>query len=168
MTDINDVLHLSRDCSGFECVFLNAVGKHQMATDRHANLMEFNPTLEDMQDFHRYIRYMESVGADRLGAAKVGARVLGTGCAWMKVSICLLGSTSFRLRRWYPHGNGARGWSVTPIWMPWPFRWPTSRKCRDTRVSTSWLIPMAQRWQWASTAQRQNRTGDWNGQPSSC
>ena len=62
-------------------VFFNAVGNHQMATHGHANLMVFEPTLEQMEDFHGYIRYMESVGADKLGEAKVGARVLGTGCA---------------------------------------------------------------------------------------
>ena len=52
-----------------------------MALHSHSKIMVFRPMLEDMKDFDRYIRHMESAGADRFGAAKVGARVFGTGYA---------------------------------------------------------------------------------------
>ena len=37
-------------------------------------VMVFYPTIEDMQDFPRYISYMESCGAHEIGIAKVGMK----------------------------------------------------------------------------------------------
>lgn len=40
-------------------------------TQTHPRIMVFRPTLEEYQDFPKYIDYMESKGAHKAGLAKV-------------------------------------------------------------------------------------------------
>lgn len=42
-----------------------------MAASASPKIMVFNPTMEEMKDFPKYISYMESKGAQAAGVAKV-------------------------------------------------------------------------------------------------
>ena len=46
-----------------------------MAFERVNGIMVFYPTMEEFQDFYKFVTYMESQGAHKMGVAKVPARI---------------------------------------------------------------------------------------------
>jgi len=54
-------------------------------------IMVFRPTYEEFKDFSKYIDYMESVGAQKAGLAKVSNHLVGIFFLCDEISFCMYG-----------------------------------------------------------------------------